>query len=226
MRKTIDLGDFVSHPANKTDNRHPTFPTRVEVSLVDLENANVVGPDTQRSFTIEHHTFGKLVCSYTPGQAASRTLASGFKNKVGTPSGIIICLNHSLRLLDRKIKQNLHDAMEGLIREVMFETIRDLNGYAFMGELKAKEWKRYIKNWHAMASGKRLGAHRGPQKDAANFVRQVSRAATHIRGRVTQEKLAEKMRISRRGLQQQMKLYGFAWSAVQDMLRTAQATRS
>ncbi|HXM51433.1 MAG TPA: hypothetical protein VN956_26555 [Pyrinomonadaceae bacterium] len=72
--------------------------------------------------------------------------------------------------------------MEGLIKEVIFETMRDLNGYAFMGSLKVKEWNNCIKNWHASASAKRMGAHKGPQKDAANFVRQVSHAAPKSKG--------------------------------------------
>jgi len=226
MQKTIDLDDLVNHRANKADNRQPTFPTLLEISLLNLDDRNVVGLDTQRHFTIENPIFGKLVCLYSPGQAASGTLARSFNSHLGAPSGTLLCHRHALSLIDRKIKHNLQDAMEGLIKEAIFETMRDLNGYAFMGDLKAKEWKRFIKNWHASASGKRMGAHKGPQKDASNFVRQVSRAATHIKGRVTQEKLAEKMRISRRGLQQQMRSYGFAWSAVQDIWRAAQAKRS
>ena len=225
MRKNIDLDELVSPPATEADNRQPTFPTRLEISLVNLDDPNVVGLDTQRQFTIEHPIFGNLVCLYSPGQAASGTLASGFK-RLGNPSEILLCHRHALDLIDRKIKRNLQDAMEGLIKEVIFETMRDLNGYAFMGSLKAKEWKTFIKNWHASASGERMGAHKGPQKDAANFVRQVSHAAAHIKGRVTQEKLAEKMRISRRGLQQQTRSYGFAWSAVQDICRASQAKRS
>jgi hypothetical protein len=226
MRKTIELDDLVSHPANKADNQQPTFPTRLEISLVNLDDPHVVGLDTQRRFTIEHPIFGKLVCLYSPGQATSGTLASGFKRHLGNPSEILLCHNHALGLIHRKIKRNLKDAMEGLIREVMFETMRDLNGHAFIGELKAKQWKKSIKDWHASASGKRIGAHQGPQKDASKFVRQVSNAATHVKGRVTQEKLAEAMGITPRGLQQQIRSYRFAWSGVLDICRTAQAKRS
>lgn len=165
-----------------TDNRQPTFPTRLEISLVSLEDPNVVGLDTQRQFTIEHPIFGNLVCPYAPGQAASGTLASSFKRRLGNPSEILLCHRHALDLVDRKIKRNLQDAMEGLIKEVIFETMRDLNGYAFMGSLKVKEWNNCIKNWHASASAKRMGAHKGPQKDAANFVRQVSHAAPKSKG--------------------------------------------
>ncbi|SRR6266481_996446 len=164
MRKNIDLDELVSPRANEADNRQPTVPTRLEISLVSIEDPNVVGLDTQRQFTIEHPIFGNLVCSYAPGQAASGTLASSFERRLGNPSEILLCHRHALDLVDRKIKRNLQDAMEGLIKEVIFETMRDLNGYAFMGSLKVKEWNNFIKNWHASASAKRMGLTKAHKK--------------------------------------------------------------
>lgn len=130
------------------------------------------------------------------------------------PNAILSCHNYALMLLDMKIRQNIHDAMEGLIRESLFETMRDLNGYAFVGELKDKKWKQSIRKWHDTASGKRLGSRSGPQKDAANFTKKVIQFVPLVSGRITQEKLAEAMRISVRGLQKQMRLYNFSWKAV------------
>jgi hypothetical protein len=46
MRKNIDLDELVSPPANEADNRQPNFPTRLEISLVNLEDPNVIGLDT------------------------------------------------------------------------------------------------------------------------------------------------------------------------------------
>lgn len=221
MRKKIDLDELNARYEAGAGDRSATFPEPIEVRLVHLDNPELVSPDTQRSFTIEDPAFGKLVCLYSPGQAASGTLATNFGRKLNDPAAILLCHNHAMMLLDMKIKQNIYDAMEGLIREAIYETFRNLHGRAFLGELKDKEWRNAVKKWHSDASGKRMGSCSGPQKDAANFVKRVMRAAPKVKGNMTEEKLAEAMRITVRGLQKQMGMYRFSWVAVQDMCKKA-----
>lgn len=221
MRKKIDLDELNARYEAKAGSRSVAFPEPVEIRLVHLDNPELVGPDTQRSFTIEDSAFGKLVCLYSPGQAASGTLATNFGRKLDDPAAILLCHNHAMMLLDKKIRQNIHDAMEGLVREAIYETFRDLHGYAFLGELKDTEWRNAVKKWHSDASGKRMGSRSGPQKDAANFVKRIMRAAPKVQGNITEEKLAEAMRITVRGLQKQMEMYRFSWAAVQDMYKKA-----
>ncbi|HYY95551.1 MAG TPA: hypothetical protein VE713_13605 [Pyrinomonadaceae bacterium] len=221
MRKTIDLDELIARYGDGADDRSAAFPEPVEINLAHFDDPELVGPDTQRSFTIEDPTFGKLVCLYSPGQAASGTLATNFGRKLNNPAEILLSHNHAMMLLDMKIKQNIYDAMEGLIREVIYETFRNLNGHAFVGDLKDKEWKAAIKKWHSDASGKRMGSRSGPQRDAANFVKRVMRAAPKVKGTMTEQKLADAMRITLRGLLKQMELYRFSWVAVQDMCKKA-----
>jgi hypothetical protein len=221
LRETIDLDELNARYEAGAGDRSAAFPEPVEVRLVHLDNPELVGPNTQRAFTIEDPTFGKLVCLYSPGQAASGTLATNFSRKLDDPAAILLCHNHAMMLLDKKIRQNIYDAMEGLVRETIYETFRNLHGHAFLGELKDKEWRNDVKKWHSDASGKRMGSRSGPQKDAANFVKKVMRAAPKVQGNLTEEKLAVAMRITVRGLQKQMELYRFSWVAVQDMCKKA-----
>lgn len=218
MRDSIDLDELLA-PDDESGVRQDSFPIPLTLNIVDVDDKDTVGLDTERRFVIESPIFGKLVCAYTPGQAASGTLASNFRRKLTEGKEILQCHSYAMKLVDRKIKHNLYDALEGLIREVIFETFRDLNGRAFIGDLNDKAGKTEIRKWHASASGKRMGARKGPQKDASNFVKKIARAVPKIVGILNLENLASAMGISTRGLHDQMKLYNFSRSAVLDICK-------
>jgi len=239
MRKRVDLNALNARHEAEISERSTAFPEPLAIRLEFCENPEeligyeipeLIGLDTQRSFTVEGPQFGKLVCLYSPGHAAARTLASNFKHQLGDDArAILLSTYHALMLLDMKIKQNIQDAMEGLIREALYEATRDLNGHAFTTNIQDKQWKESIKKWHAAASGKRIASRKGPQKDAAKFLKNIMEAARKIKGEVTQEKLVEKMKtstrakkekmegISVRGLQKQMESYNYSWDAVKDI---------
>lgn len=220
MGKKIDLDKLLAGTDEDSGERQDSFPIPIVLTLVNVDDKNTIGINTVRQFTIESPRFGKLVCEYTPGQAMSGTLASNFR-RLAEGKEILLSHSHALKLVDRKIKQNLYDAMEGLIREVIFETFRDLNGYVFIGDLNDKAWKTDIRKWHAAASAKRMSAHKGPQKDASNFVKKIMRAAPNIEREINLESVADAMKISASALQDQMKLYGYSRDAVLDICKKA-----
>jgi hypothetical protein len=218
MRDNLDLDELLAAD-DESRVRQDSFPIPLTLNIVDVDDKDTVGLDSERRFVIESPLFGRLTCSYAPGQAVSGTLASNFRRKLTEGKEILLCHSYAMKLVDRKIKQNLSDAMEGLIREVVFETFRDLNGYAFVGNLDDKVWKTEIRKWHASASGKRMGARKGPPKDASNFVKKIARAVPEIKGKVNLEHLSDAMRISASALQDQMKLYNFSRDAVLDICK-------
>ena len=164
---------------------------------------------------IDDQYFGKLSCVYDPERAVG-TLAKTFSKKLSAEE-TLHGFTYALGLIHEKIDGNLRDALEGMVREIVFQTYRDLNGHAVFGDLKSKEAINAIKQWHAQASGKRMGATRGPQKDTTDFIRKVTRAAREVKGRMTQEKLAVELRIGVRGLQNQISEHGYTWRAIKDL---------
>src|SRR5205085_3786707 len=150
-RESIDLDDLLAATNEEADQYRVSWPMQAEITLINIDDKAAVGLDTERLFIIEGPTFGKLVCAYSPGQATSGMLARNFISKKLLPKEMLLYLSYALKLIDQKIKQNLYDAMEGLIREVVFETFRELNGYAFIGDIKDKAWKTNIRKWHATA---------------------------------------------------------------------------
>ncbi|HZS09436.1 MAG TPA: hypothetical protein VFD58_31680 [Blastocatellia bacterium] len=215
--RRIQLETLLESYKRKEKSFTDVFPPEQELYLEKIPD-NPITPDTPLTFTIEGKGFGRLECRYTPQQETVGRLASNFNRIIPEdPLGIVKCTDGALGILLRKIAVNLEDAMNGLIRETLYETIRELNGREVFGIIKHKEWRKEITAWHAKASKMRIDGNSGPQINPTDFVKAVQAGAIKTSGKITQEKLAEAMGISVRGLQERVKNNRYTWKAVLDM---------
>lgn len=182
-------------------------------------------PATRIVFSIENE-FGRLDVSYKPGQEAVSTLATNFAKMVGTPFEITTCAETGLTVLLQKLPVNLADALEGLFRETIFETMETLVGRFFGGSLDRKKGRNGIAEWHAKACKKRLGAHQGRPVENEELLHLIKIAAVEVRGKITQQTLAEAMRVSKETLRERLRRHSLGWPAVKDFVeRTRQKVR-
>ena len=100
MRENIELDELLDAINGDSIQRQHSFPTPLELA-VRFDDQNTIGPDTRRRFVIESLLFGRLICSYTPGRAASETLAKNLSKRL-SPKETLLCYSYALNVLSHR----------------------------------------------------------------------------------------------------------------------------
>jgi hypothetical protein len=195
-----------------------------ELNLAILIDEN--GHRERWDFTIENPMYGKLVCTYYPGEALPQLVDyfvdvfAEYKHKSGDRSinpvlPPLRCASAGGRYLRKQIQQGVHDALCGLLMEAGVYGLRERNGHEFIiPKLAQKRRVKRIRDHYTSCMNKRLGTRQGQRKDTVDFLFRAYQAYRDAADelkisvtdgvtrkktmKVTQEKLVKHMKSKRR----------------------------
>lgn len=176
---------------------------------------------------------GQLVCSYYP-EDAIENLMLYFWDLNSNIAAFGNATEYAVQLLQKHIKENLEDALVGLIYETRVKTVNDLNGLIFSidGFDYTKKLTR-LRGYYSKALTRRMNAHGGQPKDRIQFLKKAYRAYSlwadanlrlETERDITRVEMADRWGgqknyehgkgISVHGLEKQLKRYEMNWRQV------------